>query len=169
MLWDDLKKLLSSPTLLRLDAILAPRLIPPLYALGLCAIGLWAVDHLFASFAYNFGQGLWGILEIIVYGPLWLLALRLLCEALQVFFKGHEGIANAVNRGRMSKSLLAEVGDALHELADDDDDFISPATDPAPYFPDATALSDIDPDSPLRGPVVRRTAKRTPTKPSDAS
>ena len=153
----------------RLDAILGRRLIPVFYALGLCGIGLWAVDHLFASFAYNFGQGLWGILEILVYGPLWILLLRLVCEALQVFFKANESAANAVNRGKMSRSLLEEVGDAIHELADDDDDFISPATDPAPFVPDPTDIDDIDPASPLRGPVVKRTAKRTPPKPSDAS
>ena len=169
MFWDDLKRLLSRSTLFRLDAILAPRLIPLLYTLGLAAIGLWAVYHLFASFGDNFGQGLWGLLEILVYGPLWVLALRLGCEALQVFFKAHEGYANAVNRGRISKSLLAEVGDAIHDLAEDDDDFISPATDPAPYVPDPTDLNDIDPASPLRGPVIKRTAKRTPPKPTDAS
>src|SRR5437016_1654826 len=120
-IWDDLKKLLSGPTLFRLDTVLAARLVPIFYFLGLIAVGLWAVDHLFASFAYNFGQGLWGILEIIVYGPLWLLALRIVCEVLLVFFKTHEASASAVGRTRGGSSLIDDVGEAIHDLAADDD------------------------------------------------
>lgn len=146
-IWDDLKKLLSGPTLFRLDAILAARLVPIFYFLGLVAVGLWAVDHLFASFAYNFGQGLWGILEIIVYGPLWLLALRIICEVLLVFFKAHEASASAVGRTRGGSSLIDDVGEAIHDLASDDEGTAPSATDPAPF---------------AAQPMVRRTAKRTP-------
>jgi hypothetical protein len=156
MIWDDLKKLLSGPTLFRLDAVLAARLVPIFYFLGLVAIGLWAVDHLFASFAYNFGQGLWGILEIIVYGPLWLIALRILSDVLLVFFKAHEASATAVNRGRGGNSLIEDVGDAIHDLAGDDDDAAAPATDPTPMTSATISEGGI-----LRG-ALRRTAKRTP-------
>jgi hypothetical protein len=165
MIWDDLKKLLTSPTLFRLDAILSPRLVPLVYVVGLVAIILWAVDHLFASFAFNFGQGLWGILEIVVYGALLLLLLRVFCEGLLVFFQSHNAATETVARSRLSASLLDEVADAIHDLAEDDDDGISPATDPAPYVPNPTPLADIDPESPMRGPVIKRTAKRTPPMP----
>jgi hypothetical protein len=165
MIWDDLKKLLTSPTLFRLDAILSPRLVPLLYAAGIAGIGLWAIDHFFTSFSLNFGQGLWGILEILVYGGLALLLLRVVCEIVLVFFRSHEAATDSVNNGRISSTLLDEVRDAIHDLAEDDDDGISPATDPAPYVPNPTPLSEIDPESPLRGPVVKRTAKRTPPKP----
>jgi hypothetical protein len=162
MIWDDLKKLLTSPTLFRLDAILSPRLVPLLYAAGIAGIGLWAIGHFVSSFSLNFGQGLWGILEILVYGGLALLLLRIICEAVLVFFRSHEAAADSVNHMRISSTLLDEVRDAIHDLAEDDDDGISPATDPAPYVPTPTPLSDIDPESPMRGPVVKRTAKRTP-------
>ena len=157
MIWNDLKKLLSGPTLFRLDAVLGARLVPILYFLGLVAIGLWAIDHLFASFAYNFGQGLWGILEIIIYGPLWLVALRILSDVLSVFFKANDASAAAVNRARGGNSLLEDVGDAIHDLAGDDDDAAAPANDPTPMMTSAA----ISEGGILRG-SLRRTAKRTP-------
>ena len=157
MIWDDLKKLLSRPTLFRLDTVLAERLVPILYFLGLVAIGLWAVDHLFASFAYNFGQGLWGILEIIVYGPLWLVALRVICDVLLVFFKAHEASAIAATRERGGTSLLEDVGDAIHDLANDDDDLAGPTVDTTPMSAGGLTLA----EAPTRG-SLRRTARRTP-------
>ena len=119
MFWDDLRRLLSGRALYRLDTLIGERLVPVLYALGLAAIGLWAIDHLFASFAFNFGQGLWGILEILVFGPLWVVALRLSCELVLVFFKAHESAAAAVDRGRARNTLLEDVGAAIHDLAED--------------------------------------------------
>ena len=121
MFWDDLRKLLAGPTLNRLDGLIAARLVPLFYAFGLAAIGLWAVDHLFASFAFNFGQGLWGILEILIYGPLWVVALRIVAELVMVWFKAHEAAAAAVDRGRRGSTLAEEVSDAIHELAEDGD------------------------------------------------
>ncbi|MGN6102085.1 MAG: DUF4282 domain-containing protein [Devosia sp.] len=141
MFWQDLRKVLSGPALYRLDGLIGARLVPVFYALGLAAIGLWAVDHLFASFAFNFGQGLWGILEIVVYGPLWLLALRLACELILVFLAANESAAATVDRRRAGNSLIEDLSDALHDLADEDD--IIPPTDPAPYVtpgPSATIV-----------------------------
>jgi hypothetical protein len=112
------------------------------------------VEHLFASFAYNFGQGLWGILEIIVYGPLWLIALRIISDVLLVYFKAHEASAGAVNRGRAGNSLLEDVGDAIHDLASDDDNSVAPATDTTPL---ASTIEGAAGRS-----ALRRTAKRTP-------
>ena len=153
---DDLKRIFLGPTLFRLDTILSPRLVPVVYVTGLGAILIWAIKHLFATFGTNFGEGLWGLLEIAVFGAFMLVVLRAACEALLVYFKAHEEAADAVSRTRISSSLIEDVRDAIHDIADDDDgivdvdDLITPATVPAP---------DVE-ITPPRGP--RRTARRTP-------
>ena len=148
---DDLRRIFLGPTLFRLDTVLSPRLIPILYVTGLATILLWAVTHLFESFGRNFGDGLWGILEIAVYGSFALVVLRAVCEMLLVYFKANEVAADSVSRTRISSSLLEEVRDAIHDIADeeDDEDMITPATVPAPNAPVSTR--------------PRRTARRTPT------
>ena len=149
---DDLKRIFLGPTLFRLDTVLSPRLVPILYATGLAAILLWAVAHLFETFGSSFGNGLWGLLEIVVFSAFFLAILRVACEAMLVFFKANESALDSVGRTRNSSNLLEEVRDAIADIADeqeDDDDLITPATVPGPDF-----------DSPSRGP--RRTARRTP-------
>jgi len=149
---DDLKRIFLGPTLFRLDTVLSPRLIPVLYVTGLATLLLWAVTHLFDTFARNFGDGLWGLLEIVVFGGFGLVVLRVVCEALLVFFKAHEEATDSVSRSRISSTLLDEVRDAINDIADeeDDEDLISPATVP---LPDETGTSSRTP---------RRTARRTP-------
>jgi hypothetical protein len=151
---DDLKRIFLGPTLFRLDTILSPRLVPVLYLTGLGALLIWGVQHLFAAFGSSFGNGLWGLLEIVVFGAFLLVVLRVVCEALLVFFKANEAATDEVSRNRISSSLLDDVREAIHDIADeddlDDDDLITPATVPAP---------DIE-ITPPRGP--RRTARRTP-------
>jgi hypothetical protein len=152
---DDLKRIFLGPTLFRLDTILSPRLVPVVYATGLAAILIWAIKHLFATFGVSFGEGLWGLLEIAVFGAFMLVVLRAACEAALVFFKANESAADSVSRTRISSTLLEDVRDAIHEMAEDDDamdvdDLITPATVPAP---------DME-ITPPRGP--RRTARRTP-------
>ena len=149
---DDLRRIFMGPTLFRLDTILSPRLIPVLYVTGLATLLLWAVTHLFDSFGRNFGDGLWGLLEIVVYGGFGMVVLRVACEALLVWFKANEVATDSVSRTRISSSLLEEVRDAIHDIADeeDDEDMITPATVPAPGVEIA----------PPRGP--RRPARRTP-------
>ena len=176
MTLDDLKRLFTRQTLFRLDAILSPKLVPILYALGLAGILLWAVGHLFWTFGFGFGNGLWGLLEIAVFGLLSLVGLRIACEALLVWFKAHEQSGETVNRSRYSASLLDEVRDAIRDLAEEGEDpdyaeadeYITPATEPAPYVPPATPA---EPAAPPRSPATasgethkapRRTAKRTP-------
>ena len=110
---DDLKRILSGPRLFRLDTIISPRLVPLLYLTGLGALLIWAVDHLFATFGANFGTGLWGLLEIVVYGLLGFILLRVLCELLLIFFKSNEDTAEILNQTRLSSSLLEEVRDAI--------------------------------------------------------
>lgn len=171
MTLDDLKRLFTRQTLFRLDSILSPRLVPIFYALGLAGILLWAVSHLFWSFGFGFGTGLWGLLEIAVFGLLLLIGLRISCEALLVWFKAHEQSGETVNRSRYSASLLDEVREAIRDLAEEGEDpdyaeadeYITPATEPAPYVPPAGEKP--------RAPATtsgetfakpRRTAKRTP-------
>lgn len=141
MTGDDLKKIFLGTTLFRLDTILSPRLVPILYASGLAALLLWAVIHLFATFGRNFGDGLWGLLEIVVFGLLGIVALRIVCEVLLVFFKANETAAKTVSLSRLSSSLVDEVRDAISEIADEEPDF--------------------DDDLPRTG-TVHRTARRSP-------
>lgn len=118
---DDLKKIFLSPTLFRLDTILSPRLVPILYAVGLASLLLWAVTHLFATFGRTFGDGLWGLLEIGVFGLLGIIVLRVVCEVLLVFFKANEAVTRTVGLSRISRSLVDEVNEAIHDIAEDDD------------------------------------------------
>jgi hypothetical protein len=150
---DDLKRIFLGPTLFRLDTILSPRLVPVLYVTGLASILLWAVTHLFATFGRAFGDGLWGLLEIVVFGAFGLVVLRTVCEALLVYFKANESATDSVSRTRISSTLLEDVRDAIRDIADevDDEDMITPATVPGP---------DIEITPPSSGP--RRTARRTP-------
>ena len=170
MTLDDLKRLFTRQTLFRLDAILSPRLVPILYALGLAGSLLWAVSHLFWSFGFGFGNGLWGLLEILVFGLLSFVGLRIACEALLVWFKTHKASGETVNRSRYSASLLDEVRDAIRDLAEGGDDldyaeadeYITPATEPAPYVAPASDVQRAP--ATTSGEVFakpRRTAKRT--------
>ncbi|WP_375450424.1 DUF4282 domain-containing protein [uncultured Devosia sp.] len=176
MTLDDLKRLLTRQTLFKLDQIIAPKLISILYALGLGAILLWAVSHLFFTFGYGFGTGLWGLLEIIVFGLLSLILLRIGCEALLVYFKTHESSGESVSRSRYSTSLLDEVRDAIRDLADDGDEadyaeadeYITPATEPGPRYTPTPPPPEM-PRAPATEPgevfKPKRTAKRTPPTP----
>lgn len=146
MTLDDLKKIFLGRTLFRLDAILSPKLVPVLYGVGLAALLLWAVIHLFATFGRNFGDGLWGLLEIGVFGLLALLVLRVTCEFLLVYFKANETVVRAVALSRAPSTLLDEVKDAIHDIADETEE-----TDP---------LADFGSDE--AAPTVRRTARRSP-------
>lgn len=148
MLGDDLRKIFLGSTLFRLDTLLATRLVPILYATGLAALLLWSVTHLFATFGRTFGDGLWGLLEIAVFGLLSLVALRAVCEVLLVFFKAHEVATKTVALSRMPSSLADEVSDAISEIAGDEDDFV--AEDETPEIPPTS---------------VRRTARRSPPPP----
>jgi Domain of unknown function (DUF4282) len=117
---DDLRKLSTSPTLFNLDRLISPRIIKMVYLLGMGAIVLWAINHLFATFALSFGSGLWGLLEIIVFGLLAFVLLRIGCEALIVFFRQNEAAVSATALPRGSANLIDDVRDALEELAEDD-------------------------------------------------
>jgi hypothetical protein len=149
MTLDDLKKIFLSPTLFRLDTLLSPRLVPVLYATGLASLLLWAVIHLFSTFGRTFGDGLWGLLEIAVFGLFGLVVLRMVCEFLLVFFKVNETATKTVSLSLISTSLLDEVKDAISDIADE-------TTEPET---EVTAAEIVE-STPR--PAVRRTARRTP-------
>lgn len=148
MTLDDLKKIFLSPTLFRLETVLSPKLVPVLYGTGMFALLLWAVGHLFLTFGRTFGDGLWGLLEIAVYGALGLIALRVICEVLLVFFKANEAATRTVAVSRLSGSLMDEVREAIHDIAEDADDYTE------------TEVEDEVVPSP------RRTARRTTPPPA---
>lgn len=163
---EDIKRIVLSPALFRLDRALALRLVPLLYGAGLFAILIWAVKHLFAAFGQNFGNGLWGLLEIIAFGAVALLALRIVCEGLLLHFQQREEAGEVLPEDRVPTTLLEEIGDALHDIADavedDPDDYITPATDPAPYARDPVTGAPTTRGTGGPRPIVRRTARRTP-------
>ena len=114
-------------------------------------------------FSGNFFNGLWGLLEIVVFGLLWLIVLRVACEALAVFFKAHEASVDSLSRSRLPAPLLEDVADAIHDLADEVEppvgEYEVPASGSVPDYP-------LPPDVPMRGTAVKRTAKRTPPIPT---
>lgn len=118
---DDLRKLSTSPTLFNLDRLIAPRIIKMLYLLGLAAIVMWAITHLFATFAASFGEGLWGLLEIAVFGLLAFVVLRIGCEALIVFFRQNQSAVQKTAAAKPSANIIDDVRDALEELAEDEE------------------------------------------------
>ncbi len=136
---EDLKKIFLSPALFRLDTILSPRLVPILYGTGMAALLLWAVGHLFLTFGRNFGDGLWGILEIAVFGALGMVVLRVVCELLLVFFKANETATRTVSLSRLPGTLMDEVKEAIHEIAQDDADVGDVAAEAPPSPPRRTA------------------------------
>lgn len=171
MTTDDLKRLFTRQTLFRLDAILSPRLVPILYALGLASTLLWAVSHFFYRFGSSFGDGLWGLLEIAVFGLAAIVALRIGCEALLVWFKAHEAAGETVNRSRYSASLLDEVREAIRDLAEhgeptdyaEADEYYAPATEVPPSVTPTGETVRREPSTTAGEPFKpKRTAKRTP-------
>ena len=168
---DDWRKRTTSQKLFRLDTLIAPRLVPAFYAFGLGGILLWAVSHLFASFGTGFGNGLWSLLEIAVFGLFAIVALRIVTEALLVYFKAHETASEHLERTRLPASLLEEVREAIRDLAEEQEVPADPYADDA----EADLFLDTEPDAdemagdseaaeedPPRRRIVRRTAKRMP-------
>ncbi|AVX04422.1 DUF4282 domain-containing protein [Maritalea myrionectae] len=150
---DDMKKLATSGTIFNLDRMIAPKIIKLLYLLGLGTIVLWSINHLFATFADSFGSGLWGLLEVGIFGLGGFVALRVLCETLLVFFKKNEKIMEIQQPVRPALSIFDDVKDALEELAEDDvqDAYKELDTD---YDESSTA------DKPAAKPKARTTKSR---------
>ena len=157
MTLDDLKRLATSGTVFNLDRMIAPKIIKMLYLLGLGAIGIWGIRHLFGSFAESFGAGIWGLLEIGIIGLGSFVLLRVLCETLLVFFKKNAEFVTLEPSQRPATSIFDDVKDALEELAEDDVEDVTPKAIAAEK-PKATAAK--------RAPAKRAPAKKraTPAK-----
>lgn len=163
--FDPIRKLATGSVLFSLDRIISPRLVRILYPLGLAGIVLWAISHFFATFRFGLGSGLWGLLEIAVFGLMAFVALRIVCEALIVYFKSHEREAEAATRPRPALSLIDEVRDAIEDLALEEETRAPAAPPPAPPPPAAAVTPPpvAEPPAPApRKPAPRRTARRTP-------
>ncbi|SDG79331.1 DUF4282 domain-containing protein [Pelagibacterium luteolum] len=140
---DDFKKLATGNILFNLNRIIAPKLVTILYFLGLAAILLWAVTHFFSSFRFGFGSGLWGLLEIAVFGLLALVVLRIVCEGVIVYFTAHTAEADAYTPTGSSGSLIDDVRDALEELAEAEEIEERPTPAAAPVTPKKPAPADV--------------------------
>ncbi len=116
----DLKVLAKGSLLFSLNKTISPKIITILYLLGLVAIFLFAISHLVASFSLGFIEVIWGVLEIVVFGLLGFIILRISCEAIIIYFKTHENIIADATSSRIKKSLIDDVRDAIEELAQDE-------------------------------------------------
>ncbi len=102
------------------------------------------------------GNGLWGLLEIAVFGAFFLVVLRAPAKPL-VYFKANEAATDSVSRTRISSSLLEDVRDAIQDIADEAEATTtsscrrptprptsrSPAARPAPHRPPDPGLRDV--------------------------
>lgn len=163
MTLDDLKKLATGNVLLSLDRVIVPRLIRVVYLLGLAGIGLWALDHLFDAFRFGFGNGLWGLIEVVIFGLLAFVALRALCEIVLIYYKANEKVASSAMEPPSSASLIDDVAGAIEDLAQQEDQ--PPAQLARSRSADATkpaAKPASKPSTPKARAAPRRTARRTP-------
>lgn len=155
MRFDDIRKLATGNILFDLRRIISPRLVTIAYLLGLAAIALWAVNHFFFSFRFGFGNGLWGLLEIAVFGLLALIILRIVCEGVIVYFKAHESEAaqiEVIAPLRPGTTLIDDVRDAIEELADREPELDEPETPPTA----AAVVPDPAPEAVAPAPPKKR-------------
>jgi len=165
---DDISRIFSRSVLLGLDQIVSPRLIKVAYPLGLVAIALWAISHFVFTFSLGFGEGVWGLIEIVVYGLLYVIGLRVACELLLVFFREHAHSARPMGATQAHSSLIDEVRDAIEDLATEDEDGAAeaaraasrPTPRPTPAAPPPAAVPAAAASRPAPKPRPR-TAKRT--------
>lgn len=163
MTLDDLQKLATGSLLFSLDRIIAPRLVNIFYLLGLAAIVIWAISHFFLTFGFGFGAGLWGLLEIAVYGLLSFVVLRISCEAIIVYFEAHKSAVNTSNQPRPAASLIDEVRDAIEELAEEGDDATPAPAKTKSKITSKTTTKTISKAAPKT--AAKTTAAKKPIKP----
>lgn len=168
---DDFGRVASRSLFLSLEHIAAPRLLKFFYVLGLAAIALWAISHFFYAFAFGFAEGLWGMIEIVVFGLLMITGLRIVCEAGIVFFKTHESVPGQKSASAHA-TLMDEVRGAIEDLAGDDEEYETPEPQgPASAARSAPAHAPIDTtaraEAPLKGSVSpnrKSSAEPSPAK-----
>ena len=122
MTFEDFGKFLNRMFLISLDRINGAALVRFVYLLGMAAAVILGLNHFFATFRTGIGDGLWGILEIIVFGLFGLALLRVVCEALIVYFAANKSAIKTASRGDTSVNLIDEVRDAIEQLGDDEDE-----------------------------------------------
>ena len=122
MTFEDFGKFLNRTLLLSLDRINGPGLVRMVYLLGLAVAAIWGLNHFFATFRTGFGDGLWGLLEIVVFGLFGLAMLRVVCEALIVYFEANKEAVATASRAERQTNLIDEVRDAIEQLSEDEKD-----------------------------------------------
>ncbi|HUV32959.1 MAG TPA: DUF4282 domain-containing protein [Devosiaceae bacterium] len=160
---DDLRKLSTSPTLFNLDRLISPRIIKVLYLLGLAGIALWVISHLVTAFVLGFWAGLWGLLEIAVFGLLAFIVLRIACEALIVYFRQNEKLMAGVAMPKAPANIFEDVKDALEELADGE---AEAAAKPRAVTARTSAASASSAKSPARKRAAPSRTRKPAGKPS---
>lgn len=184
MSFDELGKTLNNSLFVSLDRLGGRSLIKGFYALGITAVALWAINHLFFTFSLGFGAGLWGLVEITVFGLLAITGLRILSEAMIVFFQAHAADAEAASTTEIPSSLVDEVRDAIEDLGVDlgehSDVDVAASTQTAktqaktqakPSAKAAAAKAPVKSPATKAKKTTTRTARRTPrtSKPADKS
>ena len=81
---------------------------------------IWGIDHVFVTFGSGFGEGLWGLIEIVVFGLFGITLLRVVCEALIVYFEANKDAVETASRTQPQTSLIDEVRDAIEQLGEDE-------------------------------------------------
>ena len=122
MTFEEFGKFLNRTLLLSLDRINGPSLVRMVYLLGLAVAAIWGLNHFFATFRTGFGDGLWGLLEIVVFGLFGLALLRVVCEALIVYFEANKDAVATASRAERQTNLIDEVRDAIEQLSEDEKD-----------------------------------------------
>lgn len=122
MTFEEFGKFLNRTLLLSLDRINGPSLVRMVYLLGLAVAAVWGLNHFFATFRTGFGDGLWGLLEIVVFGLFGLALLRVVCEALIVYFEANKEAVATASRAERQTNLIDEVRDAIEQLSEDEKD-----------------------------------------------
>ena len=166
---DDFGRLASRSLFLSLEHIAAPRLLKVFYVLGLASIALWAISHFFFAFAFGFAEGIWGVIEIVVFGLFMIFGLRIICEAGIVYFKAHEpALAPKNARPVVHPNLMDDVRGAIEDLAGDDEEPAPSTYRAASVKTDTTARQ----AAPLKGAPTasaRPAAEARPAKSGPAS
>jgi hypothetical protein len=161
MTLDEFGKFLNRTLFLSLDRISGARLVRIVYILGLAVAVIWGLDHFFATFRASFWDGLWGLLEIAVFGLFGITVLRMFCEALIVYFEANSDAVRAANQHEAQTSLIDEVRDAIEQLGEEEEGKkpVAELQAAKPARPAKPAALDA------KKPAVRRTprtAKRSP-------
>lgn len=160
MNFDDIRRIFERSVLLSLDHIITPRLVTLAYFLGLASILLWSISHLVGTFSLGFAEGIWGLLEIGVFGAAALIALRVTCEVLIVYFRSQGVATDTSNSAGTTASLIDEVKDAIEDLAGDVESEIESTP------PKATAAKPAPKKSAAKTSTSRSAAAKKPAAPA---